>query len=347
MRLKGRVDVRFHATTLDFARDLCEVIRDGVNTEPMSAVTNGGLLEETNGSTMDHFGDARERRRLGKRILKAVQPQLEAALQTETMINSKSLEELTKGLDAMMEACVELQQPSITVSQEHMGGGEDTVMADAPALQITVANQDQTTGQGAGPDTPDVMDTSLDGGVPQVDSTTEDDGADTHQGKNGIAVSAPTPESQKNPSKPTGAPGTDQDSNTPPATNGYVAVPKPAQATPPTPPQSTDSLSHHHHAAPDPLTDGGVPWYLGPFDLSGTSAGEPAESEGGNGGSERGRSPSEELTDMDDAELKELANDVEKDTITASGGGAGRRVKREVEVGVGVVRATRSSARRR
>lgn len=342
MRLQGRVAVRFYATTLDFARDLCEVIRDGVNTEPRSAVSNGELPEETNGSTADHFGDARERRRLGKRILKAVQPQLEAALQTETTVNSKSLEELTKELDAMLDACVELQQPSITVSQEHTDGGEDTIMADAPSLQITVAGQDQTAGQGAGPDTPDVMDTSPDGGVPQVDSTTEDDGAATHQGKNGIAVSVPTPESQKNPSQPAGAPGTDQDSNTPPATNGYVAAPKPAQATPPTPPQSTDSLSHQ--AAPDPLTDGGVPWYLGPFDLSGTSAGEPAGSEGG-GGSERGRSPSEELTDLDDAELKELANDVEKDTITASGGGGGRRVKREVEVGV--VRATRSSARRR
>lgn len=338
--MQGRVDARFYVTTLDFTRDLCEVIREGINSEPKSAMPNGGPPGESlNGSSANHFADPRERRRLGKRILKAVQPQLEAALQTETTVNSKPLEELTKELEATLEACVELQQPSITVSQEPAEDGEDTVMADVPALQITVAGQNQAAPEGAGPDTPDVMDTSPDGDVPQVDSRTEDNGADTLQEQDGVAASVPTPESQRNPEKPADAPGNDQDSNTPPATNGYVAAPKPAQATPPTPPQSTDSLSQQ---ALDPLTDGGVPWYLGSFDVVGTSAGEPTESEEE---SERARSPSEELTDLDDAELKELANDVEKDTITASGGRArgGRKVRREGEV----VRATRSSARRR
>lgn len=345
MRLQGRVDARFYATTLDFARDLCEVIREGVNSKPKPAVPNGGPPGDiVNGSSANHvLGDARERRRLGKRILKAVQPQLETALQTETTVNSKPLEELTKELDAMLEACVELQQPSITVSQEHTDGGEDTVMADAPTLQITVAGQDQAAPEGAGADTPDAMDTTPDAGVAQANSTAEDNGVATHLGDNGIAVSVPTPESQKNPEKPADAAlGSDGDSNTPPATNGYVAAPKPAQATPPTPPQSTDSLSHQ---PADPLTDGGVPWYLGSFDVVGTSAGEPGVSESG-----RGRSPSEELTDLDDAELKELANDVEKDTITASAGvaGGGKKVKKEEVVdGEGVRARTRSSARRR
>lgn len=292
VKLQGRVEARFYATTLDFARDLCAVVREGVKSEPKAA----SAPADPSGSPMKQgYGDARERRRLGKRILKAVQPQLEAALQTETVVTSRSLEELAKELDGMLEACVELLQPSITVSHEH---GGDTVMAEAPALQITVAGQAASG---------DAMDTSEDA-APRVE------GAEEAKLENGAAASVPTPESQKNTEKPPDA-ITSIESDTPPATNGYVAAPKPAHPTPPTPPQSTDSSG-----AADPLTEGGLAWYLKGFEVSGTSV-VAAE--------ERGRSPSEELTDLDEAELRELADDVER--------AGGQRVGR----------ATRSSARRR
>lgn len=301
MKLRGKVDARFYATTLDFARDLCALIRAGVNTAPKLAarVARSDPQADPNSSPAKNtFGDKRERRRLGKRILKAIQPQLEGALQTETVITSKSLEELVKELDGMLEGCVEVLQPSITVSQEDEG--EDTVMADAPSLQITVAGQE---GQAPGGD---AMDTS------------EDTGTQVAEGKgnikleDGVAVSVPTPESQRNNEKPHDTVPSIE--NTPPATNGY-ATPKPAHPTPPTPPQSTDSSSN----PADPLTDGGLPWYLKGFEVVGTTVGD----------AERERSPSEELTDLDEVEMRELVDDVEKEKGQKAG------------------RATRSSARRR
>lgn len=279
-------------------RDLCAVIRDGVNTVPKVSPESGPPADPSGSPTKQIHGDIRERRRLGKRILKAVQPLLETALQMETVVTSKSLEEMSKELDAMVEGSVEVLQPSITVSQE---GEADTVMGEAPALQITVAGEEAAVDE-------DVMDTSEDRGG-QGDAGSGDTGME-----NG-AVSVPTPESQKINGKTEDAAET---GSTPPATNGYLSMSKPTQATPPTPPQSTDS---NHQA--DPLTEGGMPWYLKGFEVVGTSTADVQE---------RGRSPSEELTDLDEVEMRELVDDVEK-----AGKGAVERV----------VRATRSSARRR
>lgn len=298
MKLRGKVEDRFYPTTLDFARDLCAVIRVGVNTVPKPAATRAPRAGPNGSPAKQNYGDARERRRLGKRILKAVQPQLEGALQTETAITSKSLEDLVKELDGMLESCAGTPQPSITVSQEDEGG--DAVMADAPSLQITVAGQE---GQAPGGD---AMDTS------------EDTGTQVAEGKgaikleDGVAVSVPTPESQKNTEKhPDTVPSIE---NTPPATNGYATL-KPAHPTPPTPPQSTDSSNN----PADPLTEGGLPWYLKGFEVVGTTVGAAG----------RERSPSEELTDLDEVEMRELVDDIEKEKGRKAG------------------RATRSSARRR
>ena len=297
-KLRERVEARFYVTTLDFTRDLCAVIQEGVNTVPKSAAPSDPPADPNGSPAKQIHGDARERRRLGKRILKAVQPQLEGALQTETVITSKSLEELMKELDRMLESCVGVLQPSITVSQESEGG--DTVMADAPSLQITVARQEGQATEG------DAMDTSEDMGIRVAENQRD------IKLENGVPVSVPTPESQKNTEKPPDTVPSIE--NTPPATNGY-ATPKPAHPTPPTPPQSTDSSNHQA----DPLTEGGLPWFLKGFEVVGTSVGDAG----------RERSPSEELTDLDEVEMRELVDDVEKEKGQKAG------------------RATRSSARRR
>lgn len=114
------------------------------------------------------------------------------------------------------------------------------------------------------------------------------------------------------------------------------------------------------------LTDGGLPWYLGGFELVGTSAVE----EQWTTGREALRSLSEELTDMDDDALKDLEFDVDEDnTITASpvevagsagevngngkgGGGETPRRRGRADVAAGpagrlVRRGLRTSARRK
>ncbi|SPO01123.1 related to bromodomain and PHD finger-containing protein [Cephalotrichum gorgonifer] len=367
-KMKGRVEARSYVTTIDFARDLCDVIRGGIN--EWNSTTGAGQRARLvhSSPSKQTFGDARERRRLGKRILKAVQPQLEAALQAEAIATSKPLEDLTKELDVVLEACAELQQPSIIVSQEiaEDAGEEDTVMADAPALQITVAGEEDQAAPAGGSgtlDVPDVKDTAEDTDMVKVDENNGTEGHYANANLQSMAASVPTPESQKNAENATAGSSPAQDgiegSATPPATtNGYVAgagagaiANNSAQTTPPTPPQSTGSLGNHQASDP-PAAEGGIPWYLGSFEIVGTAAAEPGESadeeEGG------ARSPSEELTDLDDEELTELAIDVEKDTITASPSVSERKQRGSAGAGVdsspvkGAARArTRSSARRR
>jgi NuA3 HAT complex component NTO1 len=105
-----------------------------------------------------------------------------------------------------------------------------------------------------------------------------------------------------------------QQSDTPPATNGYIAAPPPSQSVPPTPPQSNGSLGAR---STDSLSDGGVPWYLKTFEPQGTTVVEsewtPREPAG---------SLSEELTDMDDDELTGLGLDVEGDNAAAAAAAA-------------------------
>lgn len=314
-KLQMRVNERFYTTTLDFARDLCDVLREGINAEPDSTLVsrkpeqtpnavNGNVSKQT-------YNEPRDRKRLGKRILKAVQPQLDMALEAEATVTSKPLATLAKEINSMLEACVELQQPSITVSGatlDDMDEAEDVVMVDAPGSQITVASQPAASpaAKSRRAAESDAMDTSEDGD--QITRSDEDDAA----GLTKAEITVPSPESHKADRQDASGPhrnGID-DKDTPPATNGYIAIPKPAQATPPTPPQSTDSLGKE---SVDPLTEGGIPWYLKQFHIVGTSAVEPESA-----APTEARSPSEELTDIDDDELTELAIDIEADTITAS-----------------------------
>jgi NuA3 HAT complex component NTO1 len=61
------------------------VIAEGINTAPTPKNEELNLALSTSPSK-NTFSDIRERRKLGKRILKAVQPQLEAALKIEAEI---------------------------------------------------------------------------------------------------------------------------------------------------------------------------------------------------------------------------------------------------------------------
>ena len=71
----------------------------GINSDAASVKPPHELVEisPTKQST---YSEARDRKRLGKRILKAVQPQLEAALRAEAEITHKAAPDLIKELSS-------------------------------------------------------------------------------------------------------------------------------------------------------------------------------------------------------------------------------------------------------
>lgn len=306
-KLHAKFDKRFYTTTLDFAHDLCEVIHVGINAEPKPSVSDEPKFEllDVSPTKQNTYSEARDRKRLGKRIIKSVQAILELALKSETDITSKSYASLHKELEGMIDASLEIRKPFTPHPQVEVSvqADQDIVMADASEEGHINVAEGRLNGAADGEDADrmDVDELSIEvkdedaaqtNGDTAVDSTAADEGA-THEkeGKllsNGIK-SAPTP----------------------PDTNGYVSVSQNStQPTPLTPPQSNGSLGR---GTDNTLTEGGIAWYLKPFELEGTTAIEEQWA-----GRDAVRSLSEELTDMDEEELNDLEFNVEDSTITAS-----------------------------
>lgn len=316
--LQSKLEERYYTTTLVFAQDLCHTIHTGLNTDWKPPPPPQARLEPPDVSpTKQTFSDPRERRRLGKRILKAVQSQLEAALRIESDVTSKPYHDLQKELEGIIEAGLELSQSSITVSDGDRDGdgSEDVIMVDAPGEpEITVAsvvNADDVEDEADDDNAIDTMDTA--------EATADDEGnievnTSSLERVNGVGSSNASV-AEKEADSPTKGGVTllvngVKSSATPPETNGYVALPRPSQPGPPTPPQSNGSFGKE---TPDVLTEGGILWYLKPFEPQGLSIVEEQWA-----GRDAVRSLSEELTDIDDDELKGLGLDINGSTITAT-----------------------------
>lgn len=322
--LQTRVEQRFYVTTLSFAQDLGDVIGEGVATTPApssSSSTSSSSSSESRFEGMEaspaknpnNFADIRERRKLGKRILKAVQPLLEAALKVESEIVNKSYEPMQKELEGIIDTSVDTSKAAAKQERD----GEDTIMVDAvDSSEITVksgfegagdADEDAEPEGEVDADGEDAMDTAEDGGDDR-------NGGNIEVNTSGLGIvnvkteePATSPrKSKRGKSSTTGL----QTSETPPDSNGYGSLERPDQTGPPTPPQSNGSFGKEPS---DPLTEGGVLWYLKSMQPRGTSIlGEEWVA-----GRDAVRMLSEELTDMDDEELKGLRADVDGSVSSA------------------------------
>lgn len=299
-QLRAKFDKRFYTTALDFARELCEVISAGINTEPQLEPDGQPRTELTESPTKP-FSRVQERKKLGKRIIKMVQPQLEAALKAEADLTSKPPDSLQKEFERMIEGSLEVRKlasPKPKAESLHEAD-QDVAMTDAPGdTHITVAGL------------PDVDAAAIDGDRMDVDELNIEFSDDSMaQLESTVSVNAGegiTPK-EAGGQRSNGV----EAAPTPPDTNGYVSMSQASNGpTPLTPPQSNGSLGHGTDNA---LTEGGIMWHLKAFEPVGTSAMEEQWA-----GRDVLRSLSEELTDMDEAELNDLEFNVEDSTITAS-----------------------------
>ena len=299
--MQARVDERFYVTALSFAQDIGEVISAGIASPPKEEEDGEEGLDTLDAlPSKDMFSDIRERRKLGKRILKAIQPYLETALRVESEISNKPYESLQKELEALIGASLDTGRTPAGTGAEKQDGDdeEDTIMVDAPdSSEITVKSvfhgSDSATADA------DVMDTAEDrdgdeGGNIEVNTSrfgiakhgdTDDVEISRRKSKRGAVVNGVEP------------------SETPPDGNEFVTLARPAQTEPPTPPQSNGSFGKEPG---DPLAEGGILWYLKAMKPEGTSI----VGEHWAAGRDAVRMLSEDLTDLDDEELKGLVADV-------------------------------------
>lgn len=299
-KIRKQVEARFYTSALAFAVDLCTVIRKGIEAAPaiQAAPVKEEAIRDLDSLAKQDKLDIKERQKFARKIIKAVRPQLEAAVEAEADITNKSAEVLLKELESLFESSLETRPESTTgslgdglivVSTAINGFGEkvDTT-AEVVAAEV-ISNAVLSDGDAM------VVETSIAVQEENTEPTlgnieTEKDVADNING------STTTLNTELKPPVITNGGGA-----TPPDTNGYISEPSShIQPAPPTPPLSNSDPSTN----PDTqniLRGGGIPWYLEAFKPEGTTIGEEQWS-----GRDIVRSMSEELSEIDDEELKGL-----------------------------------------
>jgi NuA3 HAT complex component NTO1 len=310
-KLRAKLDKRFYTTSLAFARDLSSVFSAGIANEPPAKPIHTEPINIP--SPKKHATDMKVRKSLAKRIIKAVQPQLEAAVRAEAEISNKPVENLLKELEAFMDASLQSRRDSVSAST-----GEAVSLGDAEGdVEMTGTIQPKQNGvehangesssaqQTENADKNETKDEDME--MQDEDAPHEVDDTDTVAvalpgeldviNAEDTIISAPLAEVDGNVSSVKPHKNGVKNASTPPDTNGYVTAPESQPPAPPTPP-----VSNGGHAADNTdLNTGGVLWYLKDFQPEGTSIMDPHASR-----------MSEELSDMDDEELKVLGGDVDE-----------------------------------
>ncbi|MCJ1396989.1 nuA3 HAT complex component nto1 [Xylographa trunciseda] len=295
--IRERMEERFYTSVSTFSTDLGTVFSAGIG---MSAVADTAEVQSQiidDRSRKDLSAEQKEKRKLAKRIIKAIQPALEDAMRKESELCRRPFEKELRDLDLLLETSISSRRDSMTgsvledVSDDDADGSKHLAtnghVADAaepiPATQSTAATTaDKALPNGGHAHSPlHVASASEFGLVPALTNGTTQS-LHYHPG--------------------------DSNNNADPNAH-HLAEPHPP---PPTPPLSSSS---------DPasaLSAGGIPWYMEPFDPAGTTVHEERWT-----GREVARGMSEELSDMDEEEVDGLVDgevDVDVDVDVEMGG---------------------------
>ena len=277
---------RYFTSVHDFSSQLSHVIANRLAENQNNADTDidaiHNQLNEVKPGTAQHMALTQEQKdikRLAKRILKAVKEPLEDALRKEAELKGQELEEQIRKLDAMgMFASKSLEIEGET--------NESPVKAVANGKRRSTS--DASANAGASPE--DEADVEME------DADERTDEAVIHLNIAGKEDTVPIPNNKKKTrhgSKATSCASSSHD---------HAATAKTSAATAPlSPPISTDSLMADQDPS-DVFASGGIPWYLTPFDPEGTTVHEERYT-----GRAVLRDMSEELSDMDEDTLTELA----------------------------------------
>jgi NuA3 HAT complex component NTO1 len=284
--IRSKLASRSYTSVSVFSAELVKSLSADLGVDAADAAD---FQAQTVGRAIDMSYEQREKRKLAKRILKAVQPALADALRKESELNGRPYAQQIKEMDAMFPS----RRGSLADSLLNIGLGKDgsTTNGIHPGLhQREDVNVLDELNDGAALTMADQNDSPQD--VEMADGN-DDDGlaARSVAQLNGELTAADH----------------NLAAHTPPAsTNGIrrdadivltgAKIPTSPAREPPTPP-----ISQHGSHQPGQV-EGGIPWYVEQFDPEGTTIYEERWT-----GPEVLREMSEELSEMDEDELEGLA----------------------------------------
>lgn len=294
------------------------------------------LQEQISGRAPELTLEQREKRTLAKRIIKAIQPALEDALKKESELSGKPFEKELKDLDVILEHSVLSRRNSF---EEEVTNGDGKGVAPASVNpvddnygqeQSTVPQKEAADAEEAAVDdeAPDSQ-KQMNGGTPTqydeaaIGNDAKSSTSDQEGGQVGLTAQAHEGEpAEVEATQANGVNNTDTDGN---ATSdpGKPQV-SPARRAPLTPPDSDSSQKEQQLA----LAQAGIQWYMQPFDPVGTTVHEERWM-----GRDVMRGMSEELSEMDEDEMRDL-RDVVGDCVVD--GAPGRADKGAAETGTAV-----------
>lgn len=272
-KMREALEVRFYVSVAPFARDLALVLARVIG---MSGVANTTEVEtkidEDRNTKKDLTQEEKEIRKLAKRITRAIQPALDDASRKEAELCRRPYEEDLQDLGQMLDKNM---AGSVVSSREELEAN------DAPFLNGNLTNgvsQLSTT---------EPMD--LDKDTISASDNALDSALQNHIASGSLVPSKhSSPQFQLTPASDDAALGiNDGRSNTTPRDA--------SPSKPPTPPMSAGG------DLPTPLSLGGIPWYMEPFDPAGTTIFEERWT-----GRDVQRAMSDELSDINEDDLSGL-----------------------------------------
>ncbi|KAK2841664.1 hypothetical protein FQN49_006030 [Arthroderma sp. PD_2] len=309
--IRSKLEDRYYTSVSEFSRDLAQVFTSGIGVASVGDTAE--LQMQISGRAPELNHDQREKRKLAKRIIKAIQPLLEDALKRESELNGKPYENELKGLDLILENSVGSRRGSInTSSGETVNTAILTDMATQPLPNgIELDNEKHL---------PDLTpDSKSEAAEKPTDLATNEKSTPQTNGDQGLGVSGEDQDAEMTLDTPAYQENNGEEATSYPEIRTATSEGETGQATtvkvgdevdhrpripgdeatPPTPPASFSGGQQLL-----PLAQGGIQWYMQPFDPIGTTIHEERWT-----GRELVRGMSEELSDIGDEELRDLAGD--------------------------------------
>lgn len=298
--LEERLNKRSCTSVEAFSGRFSDVVKTALDPSPTVDVIEGQPHINGQISSKDLIADHKAKKMLANRIVKAVKGPLEDAMRKEGELLGRPHEKELRDLDRLLEASVRSRRDSRNGSQ--LGDG----VAD-PIQQrqsISGGSSDENSANSSKQNASNLVGTEIDPAITHTFQATTSKSV-KHKGHR----QQPTPESMP----PTnGAVSDDHLSND---NIDELVSHQLGKDTPPEP--VTPPLSSGGHS--QPLSQGGIPWYLECFDPVGTKIEEERWK-----GRELVRGMSEDLSDMDEEELSGL---VEPEEAEGGGGSAPQQVE--------------------
>ncbi|KAH1572272.1 hypothetical protein KXW39_004139 [Aspergillus fumigatus] len=316
LSLRTKLQQRYYTSVAAFSADLASIFTSEIGVQP--AGDTAELQMQISGRAPELPLEQREKRKLAKRIIKAIQPALEDAIKKESELNRKPFEKELKELDLMFENSVLSRRGSVEEGSAEPAEGEARI--DNPVSGEVSDGVQEKVGSKAGlPAKVEPQEESSTSALPEKaeDTATLDAGNDrpipdaqaqdtpmTDSAELTASAAVTEPEDQIAPGASATIPtSAEAQQEAGPSKEEANSSPLLAQLTESqkgllTPPPSFQGDPQH------PLSQGGILWYMQPFDPVGTTIHEERWT-----GRDVMRGMSEELSELDEDELKDLVDD--------------------------------------